>query len=363
LDTIFRQANISHPRETLPDIYLDLGDYCFASALRAVTSFNENIDPDLAFQLLDPASAHYPILESPRLLSTVCDNGSLCPWQIHWHLLDADNSAIAIFLQLMELKCLRLAEVYLHLKGVKGILESQFSVTLKRLSNWSIVESGPWYFQGTFLEYFAVYAFDAAVGVDTKFSFCVERGAGHVDFTSILPAYSALHHSCQCQRGVACLLRRLLHLGALPDPKEYQVTPLQILCHLADARGVNTLLRAGVDPNGIGDMEGTRWGAHSMLREFDALHGFSPLRIARTMCHPSYVLRGGKSEAIEQLLLQYQARDFASRRIRDKEHGSTSRHHSRYNVGGEADAWRTDHGDVMQVYMEIDAETDGGYEF
>ena len=306
---IFRHALASRPFE-VDTSNMNLQDYCFFSSLRAIKVLEEDVDPSLAFQFLDHATSPYPFLQSEEVSTDVFDDEQYC-WQLDWSSLDADNPALVCFIQLIELECFRLAALYLQEHGVKKVLESEFSVGfLRRLSCLDDEETGPWLFHGNVLEYCAVYTLSVSMPLDTKFAFCVEQGAGLVDFTSILPAYSGVHWSCACREGKQCILKELLRLGALPDPKGYRVTPLQILCSVGDVRGVQVLLEAGADPNSVGDEGGIMWNEASMLHRFQRFHGVSPLRIIRTMCEPQAWCHS--TQEVEPLLLQYRARDFDS---------------------------------------------------
>jgi hypothetical protein len=101
---------------------------------------------------------------------------------------------------------------------------------------------------------------------------------GLVCYDNFLPRYMSHHgladrHQFEMGCHDSCVLLRLLQLGANPDPKGFQVTPLQIAVFSRDFAGVRTLLEAGADPNNTGDEQGIKWDAQ---RACSALHFASP---------------------------------------------------------------------------------------
>jgi hypothetical protein len=312
LGSIFRHALASHPRKSrevpVNLSSLDLDDYCFASAMRALKTSEDYVEPSLAFQLLDPTSPRYPTLQLGELAEAVCKDQSCDPWELDWTSFDAGMPVTAGFIQLMELGCLRFADVYLRMHGIKKVLESEFSVSLDRPV---ALREGKYKFSGTVLEYMAVYSHYMFFAPHAFFFFCVEMGEGHANFASILPAYCGTHDTCPCYKGEPCILEILLELGALPDPGGYPVTPLQIACFLGDGRGAQLLLEAGADPNRTGDKDGVRWDKNSALHLFTPLHSLSPLRII-TMSDNKSLAGSIDQDGMERLVLFYGGRDFDS---------------------------------------------------
>ena len=310
LCAIFRQALVSQPYEGPEDKFAlpptNFKDYCIISSFRAIKTLEEHVDPSLAFQFLNPASSHYPVLQR------CFEEDDLYYWQPEWRSLHTSDPTVPVFVQLMELGCYHLAALYLQEYGVKTILEAKFSIRFsERLSVWDDDDWGPWEFHGTVLEYFMVYTLTTKSSRHGDSTFCYEQGAGIVNFTSILSVYAGTHYNCACRDGGLCLLKALLHNGALPDPKGYQVTPLQIMCYLRDMGGARALLEAGADPNRIGNKDGIMWDSRSMLKVFEVVRGISPLRIMRKLPTGNLLdMNATGAEAVEQLLLQYGARDF-----------------------------------------------------
>jgi ankyrin repeat protein len=100
----------------------------------------------------------------------------------------------------------------------------------------------------------------------------------------------------------SCVLRQLLQLGANPDPKGFQVTPLQIAVFCRDLAGVRTLLEAGADPNNTGDEQGIKWHAEtSVLGPYCRLHGLAPLYILRHLKAYRYFEDGMTTEEIDEM--------------------------------------------------------------
>lgn len=93
--------------------------------------------------------------------------------------------------------------------------------------------------------------------------------------TDILHAYSTAHHH-GWDGGGDCFLQRLLTLGADPNSSGYAITPLQQAVAVFDFEGVELLLDAGADANGLGVPGGIVKSYSTVL---GGLEGNSPLYI------------------------------------------------------------------------------------
>lgn len=73
------------------------------------------------------------------------------------------------------------------------------------------------------------------------------------DFTSVLVSYISSHinHDDDCVS--ICMIDWLLQHGADANAAEYRVTPLQVAASMGDVQGVETLLKHGAQPDGLGN--------------------------------------------------------------------------------------------------------------
>lgn len=105
-------------------------------------------------------------------------------------------------------------------------------------------------------------------------------------------------------------MKQLLDRGAFPDPRGFEVTPLQICCFTLDVRGIQLLLDAGADTNDVGQKGGYRWD--TMMTCLATLHGLSPPHILKRsirMEYKRYEQADGFHESVVKLK-QHGARDF-----------------------------------------------------
>ena len=153
----------------------------------------------------------------------------------------------------------------------------------------------------------------------------LDFAAGHFDPSKILFLFVA-NHQHDFEPTIACcgclVVKKLLQLGARSTVPGYALGSLQVATARSDFAVVKMLLEAGIDPNDIGDLGGgLRVGTPDMapmLRGFNGLKGRSSLNIFRERCS-AYLytrnawmneLRSPTTEPMEELLVQYGAREF-----------------------------------------------------
>ncbi|KAK4167201.1 hypothetical protein QBC43DRAFT_231228 [Cladorrhinum sp. PSN259] len=98
------------------------------------------------------------------------------------------------------------------------------------------------------------------------------------------------------------------------------ITQLQLAVAVGDLRIIHSLLKSGIDPNELGDIESQPWKDDSSLFRCNRLHHHSPLNIARN--RELYLHQDPMSDkewekltaSMQKVLLKYGARDF----IRDE---------------------------------------------
>ena len=132
-------------------------------------------------------------------------------------------------------------------------------------------------------------------------------GVRHFDLSTLLLLYIT-GHLHQHLVGWPCFLKKLLSFGASANgPEGAFVTPLQIAVSCWDLHGVEILIEAGADIDGIGG-NGFKFEEESVLEQFNDLHGKSPLHIVQ-YCECSYtistrMLDETAREEIETLLIE-----------------------------------------------------------
>ena len=171
---------------------------------------------------------------------------------------------------------------------------------------------GKYRFAGSIIEVFGQLALRSA----HPFRFLVEFGAGFFDPSITLLLYISGHDLSQCGSDGFCPLQRLLELGADPNLRGYRITPLQIATFMNDYEGVEMLLKAGAMPNDTGSPDSVSWREDSLMRQFNHLHGVSPLRICRDFAiiqwPPWREVGADDRRKIEALLLYHGAKAFST---------------------------------------------------
>ncbi|KAJ3549939.1 hypothetical protein NM208_g239 [Fusarium decemcellulare] len=114
-------------------------------------------------------------------------------------------------------------------------------------------------------------------------SFLIRKGAGFFDPSSALVSYTRLHwwEALEPSQGMTCALDVLLSQGADPNWTGSSVTALQFAVARRDHGAVKTLLKAGANPNSVGDLSAPLPEDEDDSREYEKLRGRSPLHICR----------------------------------------------------------------------------------
>jgi len=323
LEFVLEYAITSEPIENPGDwddgSPLDLGsssslqEYCLVASVRSLLDHEELVDPRLAFRFLDPLEAHFEALrtavielgmnlDAEILSSTNCSTGF---WNVEWDG-TTKSSKTTILANLLLMKCFALAKYFIQDLDIRSVLQETLfgSINLDIRLFESSKESK---FACNLVELLAVIR-----GFNGEMLDFFQREAhGLVCYTDFLPYYLPGHsHETDC--GTSCVLPRLLQLGANPDPKGFQVTPLHIAVFSRDIAGVRTLLEAGADANNTGNKRGIKWHAKtSGLGKYTCLHGHTPLYILRHfVAHPDVevdMTREDVTPGIERLLLDHNA--------------------------------------------------------
>lgn len=107
-------------------------------------------------------------------------------------------------------------------------------------------------------------------------------------------------------------LKRLLELGADPDLRGHQTTPLHIASSAGNFDVIEELLRAGARTNDVGTPCGIAWGTSPLMCKVSSHHGASPLWICRRLrIEWPYEEYGAEHyQKVEKLLLTYGAEDY-----------------------------------------------------
>jgi len=297
----------------------NLQGYCLATAFRSLRDLEELIEPRLAFRFVEFLLGHLEALQNAfsEFDHEFPADISLSAYEftrswIDWHE-STKLSKTTILAALLLMKCFSLAKVFLQDLDVQSVLQEtllgSIDISLLRGSQLKLSK-----FECNLVELLAEIG---ELDEDTL-NFFHQEAYGLVCYTNFLPIYMT-GHALETVCESSCVLPRLLQLGANPDPKGFQVTPLQIAVFSRDLAGVRTLLEAGADSNNIGDEQGIKWYAEtSILRPYCCLHGLTPLYILRHVeAHLPYkdmmtieevnYLNGNVATDIEHLLLDYNA--------------------------------------------------------
>jgi hypothetical protein len=334
LDFVLEYAITSEPIDMWEDLNyspLDLSsssslqEYCLAASVRSLRELEDLVEPRLAFRFLDPLGAHFNAFHESLCRSIAggnteilsCDYYTTGFWSFNWEE-STKHSKTAILANLLLIECFDLAKEFIQELDLESVLQETLYGSIKSLIGMDFLSSGD--FECNIIELLAEIGEFNEVMLD----FCQRELGGLVCYDNFLPCYMP-HHALanlpefdmECHD--SCVLLRLLQLGANPDPKGFQVTPLQIAVFSRDLAGVRTLLEAGADPNNTGNEQGIKWHAEkSILRPYCYLHGLAPLYILRHLKPSSKLtnsmsakkmehVNGPISMAIERSLLDYKA--------------------------------------------------------
>jgi len=288
-----------------------LQEYCLATSFRSLVDHEELVDPRLAFRFLDPLEAHFDatLERSFRtdIISSTYHRVYTGFWNVYWDV-STKSSKTAILANLLLMKCFALAKHFIQDLDKMSVLQETLFGSITEFDNVDYPREGK--FACNLVELLAEMG-----EFDGKFLDFFQREAhGLAWYTDLLPYYMP-SHSCEIRCEGSCVLPRLLQLGANPDPRGFQVTPLQIAVFLRDVAGVRMLLEAGADANNIGNKRGIEWDAEtSILGQLTCLHGHTPLYILRHLeAHPEveeYMMREEVTTfttIIERLLLDHDA--------------------------------------------------------
>jgi hypothetical protein len=317
---------IEIPEDWVDGSPLDLGstsnlhEYCLATSLCSLQDLEELIEPRLAFRFLNPLEAHFEALQTA--IRTSLDGPFMMLsskdvttgfWDVYWDE-PTKHSKTAILTNLLVMKCFRLAKDFIQGLDIESVLQETLFGSVSSYLPWIQAGDSVGDFECNLVEFLSeIREFD-----ERTLDFFQQEARGLVCYIDLLPHLMpthALHTECY----VTCILPRLLQLGANPDPKGFQVTPLQIATFSRDIAGVRTLLEAGADPNFTGDEQGIKFHAQeSPLGPYCQLHGLAPIYILRHLeaysVHADAMIieetdhmNGPVTTDIERLLLDYGA--------------------------------------------------------
>ena len=301
-----------------------LQEYCLATSVRSLGDVEELIEPRLAFRFLDPLEAHFEALQTAvRIFASNGQAEILSPtytctgfWDVNWHE-STKNSKATTLANLLLMRCFGLAKDFIQVQDIECVLQEVLFGTIDE-SAFLIEErsSGEVRFECKLIEFLAeVCEFDEDV-----LNFFQREARGFVCYVDLLPRYMPGHtfeDPTTCKG--TCVLQRLIQLGANPDPKGFQVTPLQMAVFNRDIAGARMLLEAGADSNNTGDEQGIKQHAEtSIFKSYYRLHGLALLYILHHLeAHPHSeifksdeemdYINGALTPDIEYLLLQYNA--------------------------------------------------------
>ena len=309
--------------------------YCLVSAFLSLQKFPSQICRHstliaLAIDLLDPSMPHFSTMEAAGYyIEHVTDLdfmetiplGSGILWDVGWH--QNTNTELQHLYNLLVLtdvcgEFLPLAKTFLQGKDLKSLLQAQMCFWREEGPIFADEGSGGSYistfkstFKGSLIEVFA----ELALRSVTSFKLLVETGVGSFDPSIALLHYIGCHDHSNCEG--FCPLQRLLELGADPNLRGYENTPLQIATFTADYEGVEMLLEAGAMPNDTGSADGVFWRDDSLMSDLGSLYGASPLRICRDFVAVTRSRMEGpgkyarQKKKIEALLLYHGAEAFS----------------------------------------------------
>jgi len=142
------------------------------------------------------------------------------------------------------MECFDLAKVFIRGLDLTTVFEEPMFGAVDRFMDWVMAGKGGCKFEGNIVEFFAMIR--ELKGPILEFFQC--EGLGPTFYKTLLPKYMLGHAITKEMCDESCELRRILQLGANPDPKGFQITPLQIAVFSPDLAGVRTLLEADANP-------------------------------------------------------------------------------------------------------------------
>ncbi|KAF4451265.1 Vegetative incompatibility protein HET-E-1 [Fusarium austroafricanum] len=163
------------------------------------------------------------------------------------------------------------AEWFLKDKDIETIFQQQVLISV------------PWkgQLEGKILDVFL--EFLARGWVKCDISFLIRKGAGFFDPSPALVSYTRFHwwEAVDPSNSITCSLDILLSQGADTNWTGYVVTALQLAVARKDYGAVKRLLKAGADPNLVGDISAPLPEDEKEREECRKLRGRSPLCILR----------------------------------------------------------------------------------
>jgi hypothetical protein len=273
----------------------------------------------LAFAFLTPFQKHYSTLcTAANIMESkvgILDDDSWYGddrfWHVRW-LLDSGNTDVVVLFSLLLLSMysqrnLILAKRFLSRIELNKVLNIPLIIQ-KKTWDPDLFRKGWYFYAGTLPDILAQLMMEDT----TPFRLLLDDAQEHFNLSRALISYIGSHdHDVLSDDRKDCPLERLLELGADFSGSGYKVTPLQIAVHCWSIEAVDLLLKAGADPNGVGEVDGTAWMPGTYLARFNALHGATPLYICRvfdcTFKDDKMSKRKANRELIEASLVKYNA--------------------------------------------------------
>ena len=327
--SISRNPDISDVDTIATAVNHDITCYSIVSSILVVRKWASilpeqgNFNQSTIFKLFDESRTHFQTFE--YILSTVeeflvsffSDRGLYGGekfWCILWRIPAIDSCIKTLINLLFTDQSGRLAQKFLHRAVPQETLRNQLEL---RIEVWDAVDDADddieWYeFRGSVVELFAQLVFKWPGHLRLLVNF----GAECIEPSVVLQSLVGWHvhnegytyYTCEHY----CPLLRLLQLGADPDGRCYNISPLQMAVAAWDFDGVKILLEAGANPNYTGNQDGLRFDGKSQLGLFNAVRGMRPLDILNSVgClfggHRKKE-RGESPEKIREVLVRYLAR-------------------------------------------------------
>jgi hypothetical protein len=267
--------------------------YCGVSSALQLNIWSETISSDMALMELSEAlvNPHRPSYEDLTTLLTWADEEALLSnshlsydfyfWAIAWRQVSDPNLAVFLSFLLVSgfLDTTHLARAFATKHSMLTILTQQLHITKAVIDVFDYDAIETYELVGSPPEIAAQCAFRQPNTFDFILALISELGVAHFDVSTVLLLYVGCHDHSTCKE--SCSLERLLSWEANPNgPERAFVTPLQIAVVCWDLQGIEMLLNAGAKPNALGS-KGSRWAPHSLMEQFNHLHGQSSLHIIK----------------------------------------------------------------------------------